>query len=97
MVEYEFKVTRDLYEERNSTVRCVKRNVKTKWFCKYVEDIVAVEELFREDGYIFKSKCLVKHSECGEKVVSMPYHKVIKIVRDADKVNTNKIGYGRNI
>ena len=97
MVDYEFKTTRDVYIETAKGVKCSKRNVRTKWYCKEIRNIVSIEQIFRNDGYVYRSKCLIKHINCGEKVICMPYNKVVDLIKNSEEPILTEVGYGKHI
>lgn len=83
-ISHEFIVTRDLYNEVETEpnvfeVKLIKKNVKTKWFCKNLDMISSCEQHYNDSGNIRReySKIMV---EGEEKIINMRYKDVKELI-----------------
>ena len=88
---YEFIRLTDLYDEdENGNIHLVKEAVQTKWFCRDLEMISDVEQVFNDKGNIRTKRTRVYHDKLGDRIVLGRYKDILEIVTK----QRNKVGYG---
>jgi len=92
MEGFEFTVSTDVYEEvydddGKAKLKLVKENVKTKWFCRDLDDITDIEQLSNDNGNIRIQYTRVI-TKSGDKIVNMNYTKMKNLLN-----RTRTIGF----
>lgn len=96
---HEFTVARDLYNEIEVDiegeieieVKLVKKDLKTKWFCKDIGSISGCEQTYNENGNIRTEYCKIIVDGQGEKLIRMRYKEAKKLIEtDSSKVGFKK-------
>lgn len=82
---HEFIVTRDLYtEEENENgefeVKLIKKDLKTKWYCKDINTIISCEQHYNEKGNIRRDYCKIIVEGEGEKIIKMKYKEAKQLI-----------------
>lgn len=85
---HEFIVTRDLYNEVEVEVDgqigiqvvLVKKDLKTKWFCKDLAVISGVEQAYNDNGNIRRDYCKITVDGIGEKIIKMRYNDAKQLI-----------------
>lgn len=76
---YEFKTSSDIYRaDINGKEYLVRSGVKSR-ISLNLHDILSISEVFKEDGTIYKTKCIVHHIEIGKILLSHKYKEIKKI------------------
>ena len=95
---HEFIVTRDLYNEFEVEVdgqigievRLVKKDLRTKWFCKDVAMIASCEQAYNDAGNIRREYCKILVDGDGEKIIRMKYKEAKELIQHN---KYSKVGY----
>jgi len=92
-ISHEFIVTRDLYNEVETEpnvfeVKLVKKNVKTKWFCRNLEMITSCEQHYNDKGNIRREYSKII-ADGEERIINMRYKDIKKLI---EPTSTN-VGY----
>jgi hypothetical protein len=88
-VSHEFIVTRDLYNEIETEpnvfeVKLIKKNVKTKWFCKNLDMISSCEQHYNENGNIRREYSKII-ADGEERIVNMRYKDIKQLISPTTK------------
>jgi len=75
---HEFTVTRDVYHEVEMEdgvyeVKLVKKDVRTKWFCRDISSISSCEQAYNDKGNIRRDFTKINIDGEGEKLIHMRY------------------------
>jgi hypothetical protein len=97
MKSHEFIVTRDLYNEIPTEsgeyeLKLVKKNVRTKWFCKDVAIISSCEQTYNDKGNLKRDYCEIDVEGQGKKIIHMRYDDAKKII---EQTSHHKVGFKR--
>ena len=94
---HEFIVTRDLYNEVEVEidgeigieVKLIKKDLKTKWFCKDIGVISSCEQTYNDNGNIRIEYCKITVDGQGEKLIRMRYKDAKKLIEK----NNGRVGF----
>ena len=89
---HEFIVARDLYNEIEVEVdgqigievKLVKKDLKTKWFCKDIGAISSCEQAYNDNGNIRTEYCKITVDGQGEKLIRMRYKEAKKLIEKSN-------------
>tara|TARA_R110000765_G_scaffold26628_8_gene64953 strand:+ start:4105 stop:4410 length:306 start_codon:yes stop_codon:yes gene_type:complete len=95
---HEFTVARDLYDEvvietpegEALDLQLIKKDLKTKWFCKDISVITSCEQQYNAKGNIRTEYCKITVDGVGEKVIRMRYKDAKELINHE---TYKKVGY----
>ena len=96
---HEFIVTRDLYGEvivdtpegETVDVKLIKKDLRTKWFCRDLNMISGCEHHYNDAGNIKREYCKITVDGMEDKIIRMRYKDAKALIGDKKFVST--LGY----
>ena len=85
---HEFNISTDIYDtDKKGKEFLLKGGVSSKMSLN-LRDILTIAQAFKNDGSLFKTKCVVYHVEMGKIMLNHSYNKVKEIKDNFTKSNS---------